>query len=202
MSGLAVVQLLEKKKWNESEEEFQVRSQSLPTKEALNYIRQKIEQIKKQPVPEKKQKEQLATVLTAVDCSLHNFSPFKQIFNFALVYYGQTAADNNPGLPFAALGGYQLINFVTEVLFSFDDLETVNLDDTVCRKKLLECAELIITTKFSEALRTVDASSIDLNKLNRWLTLFPEINQLSCWPLIEQFYKANNLELPLQLLRS
>jgi len=197
----SVAQLLEKKKWNESEEELQIRSQSEPVKEALSYIYKKIEQIKKQPITEQERKEQLATFLKAIDDQLHNYSPFKQIFNFALVYWTQTPAENNPGLPFKGLGDWQVRQFVTQVLLCFDDLETVNLSDPACRKKLLECAEPIITYEFSEALRSVLHSPVDLNKLNRWLVLFPEIRELSCWPLIEKFHKVNDIELPFQQLR-
>ena len=190
-----VIQLLETK-WKESEEEFQIRCQCKPIKGALNYIFQKIEQIKKQPIPEQKQKEQLTNFLVAFDDQLPQFSPFKKIYNFALAYWNQTSADNNPGLPFKALGSYQIKTFITQVLFSFDDLEEVNLSDTASRKKLLECAEPIITDKFSTALQSTDNSPIDLDKLNHWLTLFPEINQLSCWPLMEKFCKINDIEIP------
>lgn len=196
-----VALLLEKKKWNESEEEFQMRSQSSFVKKALSYIVQKIKQIKQQPIPKKKQKVQLSELLKIVDNQLRTFPPFKQIFNFVLVYSDQTPAENNPGLPFKAFGGYEVSNFITQVFLSFDDLDLINLSDSACRKKLLQCAESIIVTKFSEALQSINGKSpVDLNKLDRWLSLFPEIAQLPCWFLIEKFYQAHNLELPVQLL--
>lgn len=192
----AAVMLLEKKSWHETEEEFQSRNQSKPVKKALSYIYKKIDEIKKQPVLEKK-KEQLGNFLMSIG-QLRYFPPFKKIFDFSLVHFGEVHADNNPGLPFHALGGYHVNNFVTEALLSFDDLEAVDLSKSAYRKKLLECAEPIIIEKFSKALQSTAHSHplVDLGKLNQWLILFPEIQELFCWALIENFCKANNLELP------
>lgn len=191
-----VAQLLDGKKWSESEDEFEIRRQSHPIMEALNYVHQKIKEIKKQPILEKK-KEEIVNFLEVVDNGLHAFPPFKQIFNFALIYWHQIPAKNNPGLPFKYLGCYEIRDFITQVLLSFDDLNSIDLSDPVCRKKLLECAEPIIVVKFSKAAWfTNEQSPIDLNKLDSWLSLFPEVTQLACWHLIEEFYQVNNLRLP------
>jgi hypothetical protein len=188
-----VARLLEKKGWRESEEEFQTRCQSKPVQEALSYLCKKIEEIKQQPVSEQERKMQLSTCLDVVDRNLRHFSPFKQIYNFALLYHDETAAENNPGLPFNALGGYEITDFVTLALFSFEDLQSVNLSDSACRKTLLECAEPIIKGKFSP--ESANKIAINCDKLSHWLSLFPEVTQLSCWPSIEKFCINNAIKI-------
>lgn len=175
------VKLLEKEKVNESEHEFQIRCQSFHVQEALSYVFKKMDQLKNQPIPEEKRKEQLTKFLNQTGSTLRNYPPFQQIFHFASVIVREKPADNNPGLPFNALGNYHVSDFVSQVVLSFDDLDSIDLSDSSCRKKLLECAEPIVRDKFSED------SAVDFNKLNRWLSLFPEASELACWPLIEKF---------------
>lgn len=189
-----VIQLLKTEKWNETEKEFVVRCKSKPVMEALKFIQDNIQQIKNQTIPEENKLKLISNIIEKLENELIPFPPYKQIINFALVYRHQTAAENNPGLPFIAIGRPQLVSFLSQVILSFEDLNSIDLSDSCCRKKLLMCAEPIIKFKFSEALKPSNSTSpINDDKLQHWLSLFPEVTELECWPHVELYLKQKSI---------
>lgn len=173
-----------KKEWNESEESFYIKSQTTPVKESLTYLLKIINSIKKQTnCTNSEQMDQLNDLLTTLD-QLRNFTPYKQIYQFASVQWNEKKVKENPGLPFTYLGGGQISNFVSRALLSFDDYEKININDSECRKILLESAEQLLTYYFSNDLKPI---AIDMNKIDDWLSKFPEIKTLACWPQVEKF---------------
>lgn len=190
LQGVALQKILRMRTVTDTDEVFNKRYQSEPVQAALRFIAEEIQRIKKETLSDIEKKTKLQKFLEPFLFHLASFPPYRKPLHFVSPPMFETTDENNPGLPFVNIGSPEITRFFLNVLLRFENLNNIDLSSKDDRKALLECAEFLIEKNVSSELKDPKSRTIDLDALEKWLPLFPEVKELATWPLVQKFIES------------
>lgn len=166
MHSHCLINLLRKKKILEKQEQFEQRANNTQVKMALDYVKNKIVELKSKPEKEK-------LLLEFLDhkgelAHLVYYKPFQNIFNFMFHHFDTPKIENYHRFPHP-MPLHLYSKFIINVLLNVSDFNTIDFTSQEGRMILLQSIEFMF----------LDTSWKDFHKdeLKSWVKCYPEISQ-------------------------